>query len=320
MSEFDPKSEKSWQLIEKLVLENVRQQRSQQRWSLFFRLLFFAYMGAVLWLVWPKSYGESVSGTANTVAQVSIDGVIAADSDANADDIIAALNDAFDSKSKLILLKINSPGGSPVQAGQVFREIRRLKKEHPKKQVVAVVTDVGASGAYYIAAAADSIYADPASIVGSIGVIMEGFGLEGTMKKLGAERRVLTAGSNKDMLDPFQPVNPQHEELVRTMLDDIHGQFIDAVKQGRGKRLKTEGHPELFSGLFWTGDQALKLGLIDGLGSPLSVARELASTDDIVDYTYYPSRFERFLQDFGASIGSAAMAATGVTGRTPVVR
>lgn len=320
MSDLDPRTEKSWQLIEKLILENTRNQRNQQRWSLFFRLLFFVYVGLVLWLVWPESGSEGSADSSKAVAQISIDGLIAADRNANAEDLIYALDDAFDSKSKLILLKINSPGGSPVQAGQVYREIRRLKDLHPKKKVVAVITDVGASGAYYIAAAADSIYADPASIVGSIGVIMEGFGLEGTLKKLGAERRVLTAGNNKDMLDPFQPVDPAHEKLVRAMLDDIHSQFIDAVKQGRGERLEVKGHPELFSGLFWTGDQALQLGLIDGLGSPLSVARELAGSDDIVDYTYYPTRFERLMQKFGASIGQSAMASLGLASESPRLR
>lgn len=322
MSELDPKTQKSWQLIEKLVLQNSRTLRNQQRWSIFFRLLFFAYVGAFLWLAWPTSGGDSkgASSAGPVVAQVSIDGLIAASTDANAETINAGLEDAFASSSKVIMLTINSPGGSPVQAGQVYREIRHLKAKYPHKKVVAVITDVGASGAYYIAAAADDIYADPASIVGSIGVIMEGFGFEGVLKKLGVERRVLTAGTNKDILDPFQPMTDTQVKYVKHMLDDIHGQFIQAVKDGRGKRLKVENHPQLFSGLFWTGDQALKLGLIDGLGSPLSVARELTGSDHLVDYTYHRNRFEQLLQRFGASISQSALRSLGLEGQTPVLR
>lgn len=323
MSELDPKTQKSWQLIEKLVLQNSRTLRNQQRWSIFFRLLFFIYVGCFLWLAWPTAGGEAGTGASRhgpEVAQVYIDGLIAAGTDANAETINAGLEDAFKSSSKLIMLTINSPGGSPVQAGQVYREIRHLKAKYPKKKVVAVITDVGASGAYYIAAAADEIYADPASIVGSIGVIMEGFGFEGVLKKLGVERRVLTAGTNKDMLDPFQPMNDTQVKYVKAMLDDIHGQFIQAVKDGRGKRLDSKNHPELFSGLFWTGDQALKLGLIDGLGSPLSVARELTGNANLVDYTYYPNRFEKLMQRFGASISQSALRSLGLDSQAPALR
>lgn len=317
MSELDPKTQKSWQLIEKLVLQNSRTLRNQQRWSIFFRLLFFIYIGCFLWLAWPKTAGEGGSASAKgpVVAQVYIDGLIAASADANADTINAGLEDAFKSSSKLIMLTINSPGGSPVQAGQVYREIRHLKAKYPKKKVVAVITDVGASGAYYIAAAADDIYADPASIVGSIGVIMEGFGFDGVLKKLGVERRVLTAGTNKDMLDPFQPMNDAQTKYVKAMLDDIHGQFIQAVKDGRGDRLKVQDHPDIFSGLFWTGDQALKLGLVDGLGSPLSVARELTGSEHLVDYTYYPNRFEKLMQRFGTSLSAPVLRSLGLEGQ-----
>jgi len=236
---------------------------------------------------------------------VSVDGIIAAGSEANAELINEGLDSAFASKSRVIMLDINSPGGSPVQAGQVFRHIRYLKDKHADKTVVAVISDVGASGAYYIAAAADEIYADPASIVGSIGVIMDGFGLEGTMKKLGAERRVLTAGNNKAILDPFQPLDPKHKALVQSMLDDIHQQFIAAVKEGRGDRLKTESNPDIFSGLFWTGGQALELGLVDGLGSKETVARDLTGDSNLLDYTSKPDKFEELLRKFGVSIGQS---------------
>jgi protease-4 len=317
---LNPKTQKSWRLIEKLVLQNSRTLRNQQRWSIFFRLLFFVYVGLILWLIWPNPVDQVTGTHGPMVAQVAVNGVIAAGTPANAEDINAGLEAAFKSGSKIIMLRINSPGGSPVQAGQVYREIRYLKSRYPHKKVVAVITDVGASGAYYIASAADDIYADPASIVGSIGVIMEGFGFDGTLKKLGVERRVLTAGTNKDILDPFKPMSKEQETYVKAMLNDIHGQFINAVKQGRGKRLKIKGHPDIFSGLFWTGDQALKLGLIDGLGSPLSVTRDLTGGDNIVDYTIYPNRFEKLMQRFGASVGQTLLKTLGLESQTPVLQ
>lgn len=236
--------------------------------------------------------------------------MIASGSDANAELINGGLDSAFKSKSNIIMLDINSPGGSPVQAGQVFRHIQYLKEKHSGKKVVAVISDVGASGAYYIAAAADEIYADPASIVGSIGVIMDGFGLEGTMKKLGAERRVLTAGNNKAILDPFSPLNPKDKAFVQTLLDDIHQQFIEAVKEGRGEKL--QNHPDIFSGLFWTGSKALDLGLIDGLGSKESVARDLTGDVNLVDYTRSPDKFEELLRKFGVSIGQSFAQSVGL--------
>lgn len=320
MSELDPKTRKSWQMIEKLVLQNSRNQRNQQRWSIFFRLVFFVYIGVIIWMLWPVSTGSVSLAQGPHVAQVSVNGVIAAGKPASAKRIIHGLESAFASDSKLIMLKINSPGGSPVQAGEVYREINYLKGEYPDKKVVAVITDVGASGAYYIAAAADQIYADQASIVGSIGVIMRGFGLQGAIEKLGIKRRVMAAGSNKDMLDPFQPVTKQQKKYVQTMLDDIHQQFIHAVKKGRGDRLKVKGHPDIFSGLFWTGDQALKLGLIDGLGSPREVARKLTGDSNIVDYTVYPSRLKRLLKRLGASISHSALNMLGMTSNVPSIR
>lgn len=318
MSDIDLKTQKSWQLIEKLVLQNSRTLQKQQRWAIFFKLLFFFYLGLLIWLLWPSQPNESLtSASGDQIAMVSVNGIIRSDGEASAAVINTGLRKAFESDSKTVMLKINSPGGSPVQAGQVYREIGYLKKQHPDTKVVAVITDVGASGAYYIAAAADQIYADRASIVGSIGVIMEGFGFEGTMKKLGVERRVLTAGDNKDILDPFSPVTKQQKAFVKTMLDEIHQQFIEAVKQGRGDRLHYQDNPDIFSGLFWTGEQALKLGIIDGLGSPMSVARELTDGENIKDFTAYPNRIEKLMQRFGVSIGRSAAKTLGVESQIP---
>ena len=220
---------------------------------------------------------------------------------------------------KDIHLYINSPGGSPVQSNQVYNAIKRLRAEYPDKKVYAAITDVGASGAYFIASAADEIYADPASIVGSIGVIMAGFGLEQAADKLGVERRVLTAGENKDLMDPFSPIQPAHRKHVQTMLDDIHQQFITAVKEGRGDRLKVDSHPELFSGLFWTGERALDLGLIDGLMSPGQVIREVAGQEEMLNYSSSRSPMEEFIRRFGVSIGEGMAAQLGLSA-SPVIR
>lgn len=319
MSELDPKTEKSWKLIEALVLQNSRALRKQQRWSTFFRLVVLLYVGLLLWMAWPNQ-GAEPAANGPFVAQVAINGMIAASTPANAHDINQGLADAFASDSHVVMLKINSPGGSPVQAGQVYREIQHLKQQYPEKKVVAVITDLGASGAYYIAAAADQIYADRASIVGSIGVIMRGFGFVDAINKLGVERRVLAAGDNKDMLDPFKPMTAEQKKYVHVMLDAIHQQFIDAVKKGRGERLQVEHHAELFSGLFWTGEKALELGLIDGLGGPLTVARKLTGEANIVDYTVYPNRFRQLVKRFGSSLGAELMQSLGLTSQLPVLR
>ena len=220
---------------------------------------------------------------------------------------------------KDVHLYINSPGGSPVQSNQVYNAIKRLRAEYPDKKVYAAITDVGASGAYFIASAADEIYADPASIVGSSGVIMAGFGLEQAADKLGVERRVLTAGENKDLMDPFSPIQPAHRKHVQTMLDDIHQQFITAVKEGRGDRLKVDSHPELFSGLFWTGERALDLGLIDGLMSPGQVIREVAGQEEMLNYSSSRSPMEEFIRRFGVSIGEGMAAQLGLSA-SPVIR
>lgn len=314
-------STREWQLIEKLLNEAQVEQRRRRRWGIFFKALVLIYLFVVLGLVFSEQSGSSVGAAGPHVAVVDVTGEIAADKPANAQLLIASLRDAFSAQnSKAVMLRINSPGGSPVQANYVYNEIRRLRKQYPDKKVYAVITDVGASGAYYIASAADDIYADPASIVGSIGVIMAGFGLEKAAGKLGVERRVYTAGENKDMLDPFAPVRPQDRQYVQQMLDEVHQQFIDAVKQGRGDRLKIAGHPQLFSGLFWTGERALQLGLIDGLKSPDEVARDVVGVDKLVDYTVSESTVDRLLKQFGTSIGASVSHALGLDAAVPVLR
>ena len=231
----------------------------------------------------------------------------AADSEASAEALVGALKNAFeDAGAQAVVLRINSPGGSPVQSGIVYDEIKRLKAKHGKK-VYAVVEEVCASGAYYIAVAADEIYVDKASIVGSIGVLMDGFGFTGLMDKLGVERRLLTAGENKAMLDPFSEVNPRHQQMAKAMIEQIHRQFVAVVKEGRGERLKET--PETFSGLFWNGEEAVRLGLVDKLGNLDYVAREVIKAEEIIDYTPRDNVAERLAKRFGASVGAGAVKA-----------
>jgi len=249
-----------------------------------------------------KSEG-SLSGNKHT-ALIDLSGVISADSNANADNIIGSLQEAFkDKNTQGIILRINSPGGSPVQAGYINDEIRRLRLLYPQIPLYVVVEDMCASGGYYIAAAADKIFVNKASIVGSIGVLMDGFGFTGTMEKLGVERRLMTAGENKGFMDPFSPRNPKHEEFTRAMLAEIHRQFIDVVKQGRGKRLHET--PEMFSGLFWSGEQSIKMGLADEIGSVDSVARDVIKAENIVDFTTHEGIADRLAKKFGAGVASA---------------
>ena len=296
---------KEWKLIEKALLASQAEQRTARRWGIFFKLLTFTYLALVLVLFRAGSmaggHQESMSGP--HAAIIEVNGVIAADQEANADAIIGALRDAFDSDDALgVILRINSPGGSPVQSGYVFDEIKRLKEERPDFPVYAVIVDLGASGAYYIAAAADEIYADKASLVGSIGVIGSGFGFTEAMDKFGVERRLYTAGEHKAFLDPFSPQKEEEKAFWESVLKVTHQQFIGQVKLGRGDRLAAD-KPELFSGLIWTGEQAVELGLIDGLGSSSKIARELLGTDELVNYTYQPDPLQRFVERFGASFG-----------------
>lgn len=286
------------ELINKLAMGALTEQRRARRWGIFFKLVMVAYVVVFLVALLPSKDSGSLHVGGSHTALVEIQGTIASDTEANADAIVSALRDAFkDEGTKGIVLRINSPGGSPVQAGYVNDEIKRLKGIHPDIPVYAVIVDMCASGGYYIAAAADEIYANKASMVGSIGVVMSGFGFVDTMNKLGVERRLLTAGESKGFLDPFSPAKEADIKHVRTMLGNIHEQFINVVKEGRGDRLKDDG--TLFSGLIWTGEQSLALGLIDGLGSASYVARELIGEENIVDFTYHPSPLEQFAERLG---------------------
>jgi protease IV len=294
--------EASWErgLIEKLAGAALNEQRRARRWGIFFKLLGFAYLTIVILLVLDWRGPESL-GAGKHTALVDLVGVIDARGDASADRVTEALQNAFKNKNTQgVILRINSPGGSPVQAGIIYDEIRRLRGIYPNIPMYAVVEDICASGGYYIAAAADKIYVDKASIVGSIGVIMDGWGFTGTMEKLGVERRALVSGENKAFLDPFSPVDEKQKRHAQSMLDDIHKQFIDVVKKGRGKRLKES--PDVFSGLLWTGERSVELGLSDGLGSVDYVAREVIKAEEIFDFTKKQDITERFAKRFGATM------------------
>jgi protease-4 len=297
--------ENNWQqqTIEKLALSGLQEQKSARRWSIFFKALMFIYLFVVLFLAlgW---LGGTKAGTGEHTALIEIAGVIEAGGEVNADSVITSLSDAYESNgTKGIILRINSPGGSPVQSGIIFDEIKRQRKLHPSIPVYAVVEDICASGGYYIAAAADKIYVDKASIVGSIGVLMDGYGFTEVMQKVGVERRLLTAGDNKAMLDPFSPVNPKHQQLAQAMLNQIHEQFKTVVRRGRGNRLVEDS--ETFSGLFWSGEQSIKIGLADALGSADYVAREVIKQEEIVDYSYQDSVVDRFAKRLGASMAKS---------------
>jgi protease-4 len=292
--------------LEKIARELLRQQRSDRRWRIFFRLAWLALALAVAWALFSNRITPTAPSTPHT-ALVEVRGEIAADSEASAELLVSALKSAFEDKGAVaVVLRINSPGGSPVQSGIVNDEIRRLKAKHGKK-VYAVIEEVCASGAYYIAVAADEIYVDKASIVGSIGVLMDGFGFTGLMEKLGVERRLLTAGENKAMLDPFSPADAKQTALAQAMLAQIHQQFIAVVKTGRGNRLKET--PETFSGLFWNGEESIKLGLADHLGNLDYVAREVVKAEEVIDYTPHENVAERLAKRFGAGVGVGVMKA-----------
>jgi protease-4 len=296
--------DKSWQLLEKTLLAGVQEQRRSRRWGIFFKLLTFVYLFGILALFTPlMDMDKAAARSSSHTALIEVRGMIADKESASADNIVSSLRAAFeDSKTKGVILRINSPGGSPVQSGYVYDEIRRLRAEHPAIKLYAVITDLGASGAYYIASAADQIYADKASLVGSIGVTAAGYGFVGTMEKLGVERRTYTSGEHKSFLDPFQPQKPEETEFWQSVLDTTHRQFIASVKQGRGDRLKDKDHPELFSGLVWSGEQALQLGLVDGLGSASYVARDVIGEKELVDFTVEESPLDRFSKRLGASV------------------
>ena len=298
-------------MLEKIALEGLAEQRRRRRWGIFFKLVFLLYLGIVLaYLVdWGEAEGKLGDGK-NHTALVQLNGVIQAKGDASAERIISGLQSAFDDKgTRGVILRINSPGGSPVQSGIINDEMRRLRQLHPTIPLYVVVEDVCASGGYYVAAAADMIFVDKASIVGSIGVLMDGFGFTGTMEKLGVERRLLTAGSHKGFLDPFSPQDAQQKAYAQTMLNDIHQQFIDVVRRGRGKRLKET--PETFTGLMWTGAKSVEMGLADGYGTVDSVARDLIKAEDVRDYTVRQNLAEKFARQFGANMAEGVASALG---------
>jgi protease-4 len=299
-------SSETWerQVIEDLAYAAIKEQRNSRRWGYVFKGLVLLYLVALMMLMLPS--GDLATDKTEHTALVDIQGVIAANADANADTIVTGIRNAFDNEqAQGLILRLNTPGGSPVQAGVINDEIQRLQATRPNFPVYAVIQDICASGGYYIAAAADEIYADKASIVGSIGVRMDGFGFTGTMEKLGVERRLLTAGEHKGFLDPFLPVQQADVEHITSMLDNIHQQFIDIVKTGRGDKLNDD--PKLFSGLVWSGEQALPLGLVDGLANSSHVAREIIGAEEIIDYTPRPNYLDRFAGKLGASLSQVIM-------------
>jgi protease IV len=294
--------------LEQLGRELLAERRTDRRWRLFFRL---AWLGLFAVLAWGllSQQGHSSAPSGPHTALVEVRGEIALDTEASAEGLVGALKTAFeDVGAQAVVLRINSPGGSPVQAGIINDEILRLKAKH-KKPVYAVVEEMCASGAYYIAVAADEIYVDKASLVGSIGVLIDGFGFADIMAKAGVERRLLTAGANKGMLDPFSPQNDKHRAYAQAMIDQIHQQFIATVKAGRGKRLKET--PDTFSGLFWNGDEAIRQGLADKLGNLDYVAREVIKAEEIIDYTPKENVAERLAKRFGAAMGESLVRAMG---------
>jgi len=291
--------------FEKLMFATLDEQRTARRWRMFSRLSWLLFFVVIAWALMHR--GSSSDKALPHTAVIEIKGEIASGSDASAETVVAAMRSAFEDRgAQGIVLLINSPGGSPVQAGIIYDEIGRLRAKY-KKPVYAVVEESCASAAYYIASASDRIFVDKASIVGSIGVLMDGFGFTGLMEKLGVERRLMTAGENKGFLDPFSPQTEKHKVFAQAMLDQIHRQFIDAVKAGRGKRLKDS--PELFTGLFWSGQQAVEMGLADQLGNLDFVAREVVKAEDVVDYTRRDNVAERLAKKFGAAIGEGAVKA-----------
>lgn len=303
---------RAWVLVESLAKGALQEQRRSRRWGIFFKLLTFCWLFfsmAIIYNATEITGGSPDDSAVEHTALVDIDGQIGGN-DVNADIVVTGLRAAFaDANTQAVILRINSPGGSPVQSGYIYDEIRRLRSVHKEKPLYAVITDIGASGGYYIAAAADKIYADKASLVGSIGVISSGFGFVEAMDNLGITRRTYTSGENKAFLDPFQSVNPQAAAQWQTSLDTIYQQFIDAVKAGRGDRLAD--NPDIFSGMVWSGQQATELGLVDDLGSASYVAREVVGAEEIVDYTFRLSPLEKFARDLGAGVSATLVEALG---------
>ncbi len=303
-------------LLERLAFASLTEQRKARRWGIFFKLFIFGYLVIILILAQSDTWGGKALHARHT-ALVEMDGEISSDTLASADNIVSGLRAAYESNTTVgVILRVNSPGGSPVQSGYINDEIKRLRAKYPKVPLYAVIGDVCASGCYYAVAAADKIYANKASIVGSIGVLMNGFGFVDTMKKVGVERRLLTAGEHKGILDPFSPVKAEENQHAQNMLNQIHKQFIDVVREGRGKNLKET--KDMFSGLFWTGEQALKMGLVDDLASASYVAREVIGEEEVVDFTYREGVFDRFARRLGATM--AHTMSTEILGRMPILK
>jgi len=293
------------QLLEKIALASLNELRAKRRWGIFFKLAGLGYLVAVLVLVVDWGASDKLADKKHT-ALINVRGTIDASGDASAEKINGALQSAFEDKGTAgIIMRINSPGGSPVQSGIVYDEIRRLRTKYPDIALYAVVEDMCASGGYYIASAADKIYVDKASVVGSIGVLMDGFGFTGIMERLGVERRLLTAGENKGFLDPFSPQDMKQKQHAQVLLEEIHKQFIDVVRKGRGDRLKET--PETFSGLMWTGAQSVKMGLADDFGTVDSVARDQIKVENILDYSVRENIAERFAKRLGADVSQALL-------------
>ena len=302
-------------LVEKLATDALKERRRSRRWGIFFKLLTFAYLVAVFVLLVPSEWSETGMGKEEQhTAVVDLEGLIAAGEKASADNVITGLRDAFeDEDTAAVILRINSPGGSPVQSSYMYKEILRLREKYPDTALYAVVSDVCASGGYYVASAADEIYVDESSVIGSIGVLMNGFGFVDAMNEFGVERRLMTAGEHKGILDPFSPMSEFDKEHAAELLTGLHQTFIESVKAGRGDRLKGDDEV-LFSGLFWSGREGIELGLADAIGSAGYVAREVVGVEEIVDFTSKEDPFERLARRFGAAAGEALGRVTGFAG------
>ncbi|MEE9398011.1 MAG: signal peptide peptidase SppA [Methylococcales bacterium] len=299
-------SSRAWErdVLEKVALAAITEQRKTRFWNIFFKFLLFAYLIALFFVLARPFESKSLASVNGHTAIINIKGMIMEGGETSADNIIKGLQAAVeDSNTRGIILKMNSPGGSPVQSAYIYDEIRRIRGERPDLPIYAVVSDICASGGYYIAAAADKIFVNSSSLVGSIGVLMNGFGFVDTLKKLGVERRLMTAGEHKGFMDPFLPMGPEEKAYVQTMLKGIHQQFIKSVREGRGDRLKD--NPDIFSGLVWSGDEGIKLGLVDALGTTNSVARDQIGAEELVDFTPKEHILDRLVTRMGTAFGNA---------------
>jgi protease-4 len=295
----NPNSGWERKILENLVLATLKEQRAKRRWGIFFKLAALAYFFILLAVLAGWQADSEPTGDARHTALINLQGVIDAQGDVTAERINSALKSAFENRNTAgVILRVNSPGGSPVQSGMIYDEIRRQRTLHPDIPVYAVVEDICASGAYFVAAAADGIYVNQSSLVGSIGVLIDSFGFTGAMEKMGVERRLMTAGESKGFLDPFSPMKEEDKAYIEGLLAEIHQQFIQAVRAGRGERLKET--PEMFSGLVWSGAKSVELGLTDALGTTDSVAREVIKAEKIVDFSVKENLAERFAKRLGA--------------------